>query len=69
MNPISLFRICASSSSFIAEISRPFRMYDPVDGVSRQPMRFINVDFPDPEGPMIATYSPASIESVTPSKA
>ncbi len=26
-------------------------------GVSRQPMRFISVDLPEPEGPMMATYS------------
>ena len=29
----------------------------PLVGVSRQPIRFISVDFPEPEGPMIATYS------------
>src|SRR2546428_9622111 len=33
-------------------------MYLPAVGRSRQPMIFISVDFPDPEGPMIATYSP-----------
>jgi hypothetical protein len=27
------------------------------EGVSRQPRRFISVDLPDPEGPIIATYS------------
>ncbi len=26
-------------------------------GESRQPMRFISVDFPEPDGPMMATYS------------
>ena len=30
-------------------------------GVSRQPMRFISVDLPEPDGPMMATYSPRSI--------
>ena len=30
---------------------------------------FISVDLPEPEGPMIATNSPAPIESETPSSA
>ena len=30
---------------------------------------FINVDLPEPEGPMMATNSPASIENDTPSSA
>jgi len=55
MNPISRLRICASSSSTIFDTSRPFSTYDPVDGVSRQPIRFISVDFPEPDGPMTAT--------------
>ncbi len=29
-------------------------------------MRFISVDLPEPEGPMIATYSPRSIAIDTP---
>ena len=40
-----------------------------LDGVSRQPMMFISVDFPDPEGPMIATYSPRSRTRSIPSRA
>ena len=36
---------------------RFFNKYFPEVGVSRHPIIFINVDFPDPEGPMIATYS------------
>ena len=35
----------------------------PFVGVSRQPIRFISVDLPEPDGPMIATYSPRSISS------
>ena len=35
-------------------------------GRSRQPMMFIRVDLPDPDGPMMATISPASICSETP---
>ena len=32
-------------------------------------MRFISVDLPEPDGPMIATYSPRSIVNVTPRRA
>jgi len=38
-------------------------------GVSRQPSKFMSVDLPDPEGPMIATYSPRLMVSVTSRKA
>ena len=38
----------------------------PLLGVSRQPIRFISVDLPEPDGPMIATYSPRSMEIDTP---
>ncbi len=40
-----------------------------MDGVSRQPMRFIRVDLPEPDGPMIATYSPRSMAMDTPFRA
>ena len=30
-------------------------------GVSRQPIMFISVDLPEPDGPMMATYSPRSM--------
>jgi hypothetical protein len=33
-------------------------VYDPDVGVSRHPRRFISVDFPEPEVPMMATNSP-----------
>ena len=32
-------------------------------------MRFISVDLPEPDGPMIATYSPRSISMETPRRA
>ncbi len=32
-------------------------------------MRFISVDFPEPDGPMIATYSPRSTPRETPERA
>jgi hypothetical protein len=35
-------------------------------GVSRQPSRFMKVDLPDPEGPMMATNSPGSTFRSTP---
>ena len=60
-NPISSLRIRASSLSFIWLTCLPLSRYDPWLGVSRQPMRFMSVDLPEPDGPMIATYSPRSI--------
>ncbi len=44
----------ANSLSSRPETACPLRMYSPLVGVSRHPMRFIRVDFPEPEGPMIA---------------
>src|SRR2546422_6701221 len=38
-------------------------------GVSRQPIRFIRVDLPDPDGPMTATYSFFLICRLTPCSA
>jgi hypothetical protein len=38
-------------------------------GQVRQPRMFISVDFPEPEGPMMATTSPRSILHETPAKA
>ena len=32
-------------------------------------MRFISVDLPEPEGPMMATYSPRRISMLTPDTA
>ena len=43
----------------------PSSRYSPEVGLSRQPMMFINVVFPEPEGPIMATYSPSSTERVT----
>src|SRR6185369_15574673 len=59
----------ASSSSSISETFLPLGQYWPCDGVSRQPIRFINVDFPEPDGPMIAMYSPRGISNDTPCSA
>ena len=38
-------------------------------GESRQPMRFISVDLPEPEGPMMATYSLWRTRRLTPQRA
>jgi hypothetical protein len=44
--------------------STPSIRQRPALAVSRQPSRFISVDLPDPEAPMIATNSPAAIVAV-----
>ena len=41
----------------------------PSVGVSRQPMRFMSVDLPEPEGPTIATNSPLSTSRSMPFRA
>jgi hypothetical protein len=68
-NPISLLRTRASSSSFIVETSSPLSQYSPAFGVSRQPTRFMNVDLPEPDGPMMATYSLRRMARSTPRSA
>ena len=68
-NPTSLLRTLASSLSLISETSLPFSQYSPPSGESRHPITFINVDLPDPEAPMIATYSPDSMVTSTPRSA
>src|ERR1700722_3736396 len=56
----------ARSSSSSSLTCRPASQYFPELGVSRQPIRFISVDLPEPDGPMIATYSPLRICRSTP---
>ena len=41
----------------MSETSVPLSQYSPDVGVSRQPITFISVDLPEPDGPMMATYS------------
>ena len=67
--PISLFRILASASSPSSDTRCPLSQYSPPVGLSRQPIRFISVDLPEPDGPMIATYSPRMISMETPRRA
>ena len=38
-------------------------------GRSRQPIRFTSVDFPEPEGPIMAIHSPAATVRLKPSRA
>src|SRR5713101_7588022 len=59
----------ASSSSSRSLTSRPASQYFPELGESRQPIRFMSVDFPEPDGPMMATYSPLRISTSTPRRA
>ena len=47
-----------SGLSSRVSISNPSRKYFPAVKLSRAPIMFIKVDFPDPDGPMMATYSP-----------
>jgi hypothetical protein len=48
----------ASWSSVSPATFSPSRMYSPLVGLSKQPRMLIKVDFPDPDGPMIAITSP-----------
>src|SRR5450432_2966969 len=59
----------ASSSSSIRETFLEFNQYSPCDGVSRQPIKFISVDLPEPDGPVIAMYSPRFTSNETPCRA
>src|ERR1035438_631792 len=43
--------------------------FQTLEGVSRHPIRFMRVDFPEPDGPMMATYSPRLISISTPETA
>jgi hypothetical protein len=67
--PILRLRTSARVSSSRADTSCPSSRYVPVVGTSRQPTMFIRVDLPEPDAPMIATYSPASMSRSTPASA
>ena len=62
-------RTSASASSLMPLTFSPARRNVPLVGVSRQPRMCIRVDLPEPEGPTIATYSPALIFKLTPRRA
>jgi hypothetical protein len=61
MNPISRLRTRARSESGRSATDLPLRMYFPSVGESRRPRIDSNVDFPQPDGPAIAMYSPLLI--------
>src|SRR6185503_7323698 len=67
--PMRLFRITASWSPAISETRSPPSRYSPLVGRSRQPITFMKVDLPEPDGPITATNSPASMSRLTPSSA
>src|SRR5688572_3589038 len=54
------------AASGSALTSRPSNSNAPLDGVSTHPRMCISVDFPQPDGPQMATYSAGSIRSETP---
>ena len=56
--PSFWLRIAASSFLPSPSTRAPSSVYEPDVGVSRHPSRFISVDLPDPEAPMMATSSP-----------
>src|SRR5206468_2273801 len=68
-NPISLLRMRASASSSSSDTCWLLSQYSPEVGVSRQPIRFMSVDLPDPDGPITATYSLYLICRLTPCRA
>ena len=67
--PIRRFRTWARSSSDMALTSSPASRNVPEVGTSRQPRMCMRVDLPEPDGPMTATYSPASMVKETPRSA
>ena len=67
--PIFRRRKMVSSSSFRVDSSRPSTVTVPEGGRSSPPSMCSRVDLPDPDVPMIATNSPFSTLSSTPSRA
>ena len=69
MKPSRAPRTAESASSSICDTSSGPSRYWPEVGRSRQPSRFSMVDLPQPEGPMMLTYSPSLKVSETPRNA
>ena len=67
--PMRRLRTSARAVSLMWLTSSPARWYRPAVGTSRQPKMCMSVDLPEPEGPMMATYSPCSIVRLTPRSA
>ena len=64
-----MFLISASSSRESVETSSPSRKYCPFVGLSRQPIMFMKVLFPEPDAPMMETNSPSAMSIDTPRSA
>ena len=60
-------RASSSSSSLLTRL--PFNSYSPLEGVSKQPIIFIRVVFPEPDGPIIEINSPFSTDKLIPLRA
>ena len=68
--PIRRLRTSArSSSAMLADVLAGQVVACRSVGTSRQPMMCISVDLPEPDGPMIATYSPRRTSRLTPRSA
>src|ERR1700683_4465775 len=61
MKPISRLRMRVRSESERFATDFPLRTYSPSDGESSKPRIERSVDLPQPDGPLIATYSPRLI--------
>ena len=59
MNPMSRLRTRACSVGCSPVTSAPLRKYFPSDAELSRPMTESSVDLPQPEGPLIETYSPS----------
>src|ERR1700682_3941085 len=68
-NPILRLRTAASASFDMRDTSWPSSRYWPDVGRSRQPMMCMQVDLPDPEGPVTARNSPLGTSRLTPRSA
>src|SRR5271170_652490 len=69
MNPILSARNRSSSVALIEATSTLSIFNSPAVGRSRHPIKFTSVLLPEPEGPVIATHSPATIENVASARA
>src|SRR5665213_2721413 len=69
MNPISRLRTRARSAAGRSATGRLFSRYCPLLGESRSPKMERRVDLPQPDGPLMDTYSPFSISMCTPASA
>src|SRR5437764_2986250 len=69
MNPISRLRTRACSAAFNPVTSAPLIKYFPSVAECSSPITDNSVDFPQPDGPLMETYSPCSMDRSMPSSA